>query len=81
MDRKNKGTICVPLGDVSQKVKQAVIIQQEVRRVALLRTNDIGTLDRVTAEEDRLPGTHLVSYSNEIISGKRAQTQLSPTIS
>jgi hypothetical protein len=37
-----------------KKVKEGVVVKQEVLWVAGLRANDIWALDRVSAEEDRL---------------------------
>jgi hypothetical protein len=42
----------VALRSMSQKVEGGIVIQQEVVRSAALRSNDIWSLDRVTAEKD-----------------------------
>ena len=45
----------VRLGCVAREVKQGIVIKQEVPRVAILRTNDVRSLDGVSTEEDGLP--------------------------
>lgn len=44
----------VGLRDVGEEVEGAVVVQEKILRVPLLRTNNIGSLDRIAAEEDRL---------------------------
>lgn len=44
----------VGLGNVGEEIEGTVVVQQEILRVALLRANNIGALDRITAEEDGL---------------------------
>jgi hypothetical protein len=43
----------VALGGVGQQIESRVIVEQEVVRSAVLRADDIWTLDGVTAEENR----------------------------
>lgn len=42
----------IALRNICKKIKQAVIVNQEVCRVPLLRSNNIGPLNRVSAEEN-----------------------------
>ena len=43
-----------PFGCASQQVKGGIVIQEEVLWISGLRSNDIGTLNWVSAEKDRL---------------------------
>lgn len=44
-------TSVIALGSVSEQVEDAIIVEEEVLGVSMLRTNDVWALDGVTAEE------------------------------
>ena len=46
-------TSVVALRSVAQKIEGSIVVEQEVLGVASLRTDDIRSLEWVTAEEDR----------------------------
>ena len=49
---KEHQTSVVTLRCVCQEIKYGIVINQEVGRVTGLRADNVGTLDRITAEED-----------------------------
>ncbi len=51
------------LGCLCQKIKERVIVEQKIGRFAALGSNHVGSLDRVTTEEDWLVGCeHRVTF-------------------
>jgi hypothetical protein len=47
-------TSMVSLRSAAKQIKDAIVIEQEVLGIAVLGSNDIWALDRVSAEEDGL---------------------------
>lgn len=46
----------IGFGCVGEEVEESVMVQEEVGWVAILRADDVWSLDRITAEEDGLKG-------------------------